>query len=106
HTTSLIDASTLSPDPQTIWPVIVAAGKSTRASETGLAVSKPVGIVNNEPAIVHVLRNIRSGLGQTRPPVVVVSPETEPVIRKALQGEDVIFVTQNVPHGTGNAVLQ
>ncbi len=105
HTTSLIDASTLSPKPQEIWPIIVAAGKGTRASETGLTVPKPVAVVNGEPAIVHVLRNIRAGLGQTRPPVVVVSPETEPVIREALQGEEVIFVTQSEPYGTGNAVL-
>lgn len=106
YTTNLIDASTLSPDPQKIWPVIVAAGKGTRAAETGLAVPKPVALVNNEPAIVHVVRNIRAGLGKTRPPVVIVSPETEPLIREALQGEDVIFVTQSEPHGTGNAVLQ
>jgi len=86
--------------------VIVAAGKGTRAAETGLTVPKPVALVNNEPAIVHVLRNIRAGLGQTRPPVVIVSPETEGVIREALQGNDVIFVTQHEAHGTGHAVLQ
>lgn len=106
HTTSLIDASTLAPDPENIWPVIVAAGKGTRASETGLTVPKPVALVNNEPAIVHVLRNIREGLGHTRPPVIIVSPETESVIREALAGEDVIFVTQSEAHGTGHAVLQ
>jgi len=105
HTTRLIDASTLSPEPHEIWPVIVAAGKGTRASETGLTVPKPVALVNNEPAIVHVLRNIRAGLGRTRPPVVIVSPETEAVIREALQGDDVIFVTQSEAHGTGHAVL-
>jgi len=106
YTTSLIDASNLSPDPQQIWPVIVAAGKGTRAAGTGLKVPKPVALVNDEPAIVHVVRNIRTGLGKTRPPVVIVSPETEPVIREALHGEDVIFVTQSEPYGTGNAVLQ
>jgi galactokinase/CTP:molybdopterin cytidylyltransferase MocA len=105
HTTSLIDALTLSPEPHEIWPVIVAAGKGTRASETGLTVPKPVALVNNEPAIVHVLRNIRAGLGQTRPPVIIVSPETEAVIREALQDDDVIFVTQNEAHGTAHAVL-
>ncbi len=106
YTTSLIDASTLSPDPQKIWPVIVAAGRGTRAAETGLTVPKPVALVNDEPAIVHVVRNIRAGLGTTRPPVVIVSPETEPVIREALQGENAIFVTQSEAHGTGHAVLQ
>lgn len=105
YTSSLIDASTLSPDPQEIWPVIVAAGKGTRAAETGLTVPKPVALVNDEPAIVHVVRNIRAGLGTTRPPVVIVSPETDGVIREALQRKDVIFVTQSKAHGTGNAVL-
>ena len=106
HTTSLIDASTLLPDPQQVWPVIVAAGKGTRAAETGLTVPKPVALVNDEPAIVHVVRNIRAGLGKTRPPVIIVSPETDAVIREALQNEEVIFVTQSEPHGTGHAVLQ
>jgi galactokinase/CTP:molybdopterin cytidylyltransferase MocA len=106
YTTSLIDASTLSPEPQEIWPVIVAAGKGTRAAETGLTVPKPVAMVNDLPAIVHVVRNIRAGLGRTLPPVVIVSPETKPVIREALQGENVIFVTQSEAYGTGNAVLR
>src|ERR1700752_14744 len=103
--TSLIDASSLSLEAQEIWPVIVAAGKGTRASETGLTVPKPVALVRDEPAIVHVFRNIREGLGKTRPPVVIVSPETEAVIREALHGQDVIFVTQPEPYGTANAVL-
>jgi CTP:molybdopterin cytidylyltransferase MocA len=106
YTTSLIDASTLSPEPQEIWPVIVAAGKGTRAAETGLTVPKPVAMVNDLPAIVHVVRNIRAGLGRTLPPVVIVSPETKPVIREALHGENVIFVTQSEAYGTGNAVLR
>jgi len=80
YTTNLIDASTLSPEPQEVWPVIVAAGRGTRAAETGLMVPKPVALVNDDPAIVHVVRNIRAGLGKTRPPVVIVSPDTEPVI--------------------------
>ena len=102
---TLIDASTVSSDPNDIWPVIVAAGKGTRAAETGLTVPKPVALVSEMPAIAHVLRNIREGLGRTRPPVVIVSPETEAAIREALNGEDVLFVTQPESRGTGDAVL-
>jgi galactokinase/CTP:molybdopterin cytidylyltransferase MocA len=102
---TLIDASTPSFERDEIWPVIVAAGKGTRATETGLTVPKPVALVRGEPSIVHVLRNIRDALGKTRPPVVIVSPDTEPAIREALKGEDVLFVTQAEALGTGDAVL-
>jgi galactokinase/CTP:molybdopterin cytidylyltransferase MocA len=108
HTTNLrtlIDSSLVFFNPQEIWPVIVAAGKGTRASETGLKAPKPVALVGNKPAIVRVLRNIRHALGKTRPPIVIVSPETETVIRETLKGEDVLFVTQTNALGTGDAVL-
>jgi galactokinase/CTP:molybdopterin cytidylyltransferase MocA len=90
---------------QDIWPVIVAAGKGTRASASGIDVPKPVALIDREPAIVHVLNNLRRGLGQTRSPVVIVSPETEAAVRQALYGEDVTFVTQPEALGTGDAVL-
>jgi len=102
---ALIDASSVTIDSREIWPVIVAAGKGTRASETGLNVPKPVAIVDGQPAIVRVLRSLRLGLGDTRPPVIIVSPDTEGAIREALHGEDVLFVTQTEPLGTGDAVL-
>jgi len=102
---TLIDASSVNVDPREIWPVIVAAGKGSRATESGLNVPKPVAIVGQQPAIVHVLQNIREGLGDTRPPVVIVSPDTEPAIRDALSGQDVVFVTQPHALGTGDAVL-
>jgi galactokinase/CTP:molybdopterin cytidylyltransferase MocA len=101
----LIDASSVTFDPHEIWPVIVAAGKGTRASETGITVAKPLAVVAGKPTIVHVLQSIREGLGQTRPPVVVVSPDTEGAIREALRGQDVVFVTQADALGTGDAVL-
>ena len=88
-----------------IWPVIVAAGQGTRAAETGLTVSKPLAIVGDEPAIIHVLRSIREGLGETRPPVIIVSPHNEAAIRAALRDEHVLFVTQPHALGTGDAVL-
>jgi galactokinase/CTP:molybdopterin cytidylyltransferase MocA len=101
----LIDASSVTLDPQEIQPVIVAAGKGSRAAESGLNVPKPVATVGDHPAIVHVLRNIREGLGATRTPVVIVSPDTEAAISEALRGEDVRFVTQQQALGTGDAVL-
>jgi galactokinase/CTP:molybdopterin cytidylyltransferase MocA len=91
---------------QDIWPVIVAAGKGTRASESGLAVPKPLALIDREPAILHVIKSIRQGLGQTRAPLVIVSPETEAAIRRALHAEDVTFVLQHDALGTGDAVLQ
>jgi NDP-sugar pyrophosphorylase family protein len=102
---ALIDASSRAFDSEEIWPVIVAAGKGTRASETGLNVPKSVAVVGKHPAIVHVLRSLRKGLGRTRPPVVIVSPDTDAAIREALQGEDLIFVTQPHQLGTGDAVF-
>ena len=103
---TLIDTAPISVDAREIWPVIVAAGKGTRASETGLKTPKPVAVVGEDPSIVHVLRSIREGLGETRPPIIVVSPETEAVIRETLEGEDVLFVTQPHALGTGDAVLR
>ena len=44
---TLIDASTLSFEPDEIWPVIVAAGKGTRAAETGLKTPKPIALVRD-----------------------------------------------------------
>ena len=91
---------------QDIWPVIVAAGKGTRASGSGIEVPKPVALIDREPSIVHVLKNLRAGLGQTRPPVIIVSPQTEAAVRQALKNEDVTFVIQPEALGTGDAVLQ
>lgn len=102
---ALIDASSITFDPHEIWPVIVAAGIGSRATTSGLNVPKPVAMVGEQPAIVHVLRSLREGLGHTRSPVVIVSPDTEAAIREALRGEDVVFVTQAQALGTGDAVL-
>jgi galactokinase/CTP:molybdopterin cytidylyltransferase MocA len=88
-----------------VWPVIVAAGKGTRAQASGLDVPKPLAEVCGVPSVVRVLRNVRAGLGATRPPVVIVSPETDAPVRAALSGEEVSFVTQAEALGTGDAVL-
>jgi len=102
---ALIDAASIVLQPDEVWPVIVAAGRGTRALETGLNVPKPVAVVAGQPSILHVLRSIREGLGKTRPPVVIVSPETETAVRDALQNEEVLYVTQSEALGTGDAVL-
>jgi N-acetylgalactosamine kinase len=103
---ALLDILPIDVDPQNVWPVIVAAGKGTRATESGLSVLKPLALIGDKPAIIHVLDNIRAGLGQTRLPVVIVSPKTEAPIRQQLKDREVIFVTQPEPLGTGDAVLQ
>jgi galactokinase/CTP:molybdopterin cytidylyltransferase MocA len=87
------------------WPVIVAAGKGSRARESGLDVPKPVARVGGVPAVLRVLCAAREACGASRPPVVIVSAETEAAVREALAGEEVIFVTQPEPRGTGDAVL-
>lgn len=102
---ALIDSSSVSLDAQEIWPVIVAAGQGTRAAETGLSMPKPLAMVAGEPAITRVLRSIREGLGETRPPVIIVSPSNEAAIRDALHGQNVRFATQPHALGTGDAVL-
>jgi N-acetylgalactosamine kinase len=102
----MLDVLPIEVDPESVWPVVVSAGKGTRAAESGLSLPKPLALVSGKPAIVHVLDNIRAGLGQTRPPVVIVSPETEAPIREELKDREVIFVTQTEPLGTGDAVLQ
>jgi len=90
--------------PEEVWPVIVAAGKGTRSRASGLAIPKPLASILGTPAILHVLRNVRTAFSQTRRPIVIVSPETEDQIR-ALLKEDVTFVVQTEALGTGDAVL-
>jgi N-acetylgalactosamine kinase len=103
--TALLDGMTLDETPDEVWPVIVAAGKGSRSRASGLDVPKPLATVLGTPAILHVLRNVRTAFGTTRSPVVIVSPETEAKIRNSLVGEDVTFVIQPEALGTGDAVL-
>ena len=88
-----------------VWPVIVAAGKGTRMRATGFDIPKPLAAVLGTPSIIHVLRNVRTAFGTTRPPIVIVSPETEAKIRESLAGDEVTFVVQQEALGTGDAVL-
>jgi galactokinase/CTP:molybdopterin cytidylyltransferase MocA len=102
---SFIDALPIPVDAHQVWPVIVAAGQGTRAADTGLTLPKPLAIIDDQPAILHVLRSIREAFDETRPPVIIVSPSNEAAIRAALHGEHVLFVTQPYALGTGDAVL-
>jgi galactokinase/CTP:molybdopterin cytidylyltransferase MocA len=92
-------------DSAEVWPVIVAAGKGTRARATGLEIPKPLALISGKPSIVHVLNNLRIALGKTRPPIVIISPETESAVREALAGEDITFVLQPRALGTADAVF-
>jgi len=88
-----------------VWPVIVAAGNGSRARATGLDAPKPLAVVSGVPSILRVLRSVRAATSNLRAPVVIVSAETEPGVRRALADEDVVFVVQPEPRGTGDAVL-
>jgi galactokinase/CTP:molybdopterin cytidylyltransferase MocA len=103
--TALLDRMRLGHVRDEVWPVIVAAGKGTRTRVTGLDVPKPLALVLGMPAILHVLRNTRSALGTTRPPIVIVSPNSEAETRDALLSEEVTFVVQPEALGTGDAVM-
>lgn len=87
-----------------VWPVIVAAGKGTRSHASGLRIPKPLVPILDTPAILHVLQNLRMAFGETRKPIVIVSPETEAQVR-ALIKEDITFVVQPQALGTADAVL-
>jgi bifunctional N-acetylglucosamine-1-phosphate-uridyltransferase/glucosamine-1-phosphate-acetyltransferase GlmU-like protein len=56
------------------------------------------------PAILHVLQNLRMAFGETRKPIVIVSPETEAQVRSLIK-EDVTFVVQPQARGTADAVM-
>ena len=87
-----------------VWPVIVAAGKGTRAKASGLGAPKPLASVSGVAAVARVLRTIKAATEFIQPPVVIVSPETEAGVREALAGEEAIFVVQPEARGTGDAV--
>ena len=101
---ALLDSVSHPDSPDDMWPVIVAAGKGTRSVASGLEIPKPLAPILGTPAILHVLRNIRNAFGETRRPIVIVSPETESQIRSQVK-QDVTFVVQPLALGTADAVL-
>jgi galactokinase/CTP:molybdopterin cytidylyltransferase MocA len=101
---ALLDSISPRETPEAVWPVIVAAGKGTRSLASGLAIPKPLAPILGTPAILHVLHNLRLAFGQTRKPIVIISPETESQIRSLIT-EDVTFIVQPQALGTADAVL-
>jgi len=87
----LLDEVTLPKDNDRIWPIIVAAGRGTRAMATGLGLPKPLALIHGQPAIIRVLENVRNGLGKTRPPIIIASPDNAEEIRLSLHNQDVLF---------------
>ncbi|HTO93071.1 MAG TPA: galactokinase family protein [Bacteroidota bacterium] len=87
-----------------VWPVIVAAGRGERARSSGLNVPKPLAEVLGKPSVLRVLEALRGAGLPMRPPVVVVSPETNAPLRQALRRETASFVLQPAALGTGDAV--
>jgi galactokinase/CTP:molybdopterin cytidylyltransferase MocA len=88
-----------------VWPIIVAAGKGARARASGLDVPKPLAKVGNMTATRRVLSNVAAAGFRMRPPVVIVSPETAPLLRQDLADTGATFVMQPRALGTGDAVL-
>jgi len=101
---ALLDRISPQETPESVWPVIVAAGKGTRSLASGLTIPKPLAPILGAPAILHVLQNVRIAFKQARKPIVIVSPETESQIRLLIK-EDVTFVVQPQALGTADAVL-
>lgn len=107
-------AAELWKQPRPIKPIIVAAGKGTRARQSGIEVVKPLAPINGKPALVYVLEAI-AALGdkiKLERPLIIVSPETESEVKEALSrsgydiNRDFEFVVQKEAWGTGHAVLQ
>jgi galactokinase/CTP:molybdopterin cytidylyltransferase MocA len=101
----LVDTITVHNESERIWPIIVAAGRGSRAAASGLDLPKPLALVNGKPSIIHVLESLRAGLGETRTPIVIMSPDNEVAIRRSLNGQNVLFAVQPNALGTGDAVL-
>ena len=101
---ALLDGISPQETAESVWPVIVAAGKGTRSIASGLTIPKPLAPILGTPAILHVLQNVRLAFKQARKPIVIVSPETESQIRSLIK-EDVTFVVQPRALGTADAVL-
>ncbi len=86
--------------------IIVAAGEGKRARSSGLAVPKPLAEVLGVPATVRVLRAVKQACSPAQPIIVVVSPETEALLRMSLERENISWVLQPQALGTGDAVFR
>jgi UDP-N-acetylglucosamine diphosphorylase/glucosamine-1-phosphate N-acetyltransferase len=80
--------------------VVLAAGKGTRM-ESGFP--KVLHLLNGRPMISYVLDVARS-LSPTR--LILVVGFEKQIVKETVGSDDVIFVDQDDPQGTGHAVLQ
>ncbi|MCG2690316.1 NTP transferase domain-containing protein, partial [Candidatus Parcubacteria bacterium] len=83
--------------------IVVAAGKGTRAKKSGLWGPKVLAPLKGKSALTYVLEKFSFGFEK---PIIVVSPENEKEIKKALQGKNIEYVVQKKAQGTGDAVFQ
>jgi bifunctional N-acetylglucosamine-1-phosphate-uridyltransferase/glucosamine-1-phosphate-acetyltransferase GlmU-like protein len=90
--------------PVEIWPVVVAAGKGTRARESGILVPKPVAEVAGVPVVRRVIEALAVGVPNHRRPIVIVSADTEAAVARALAGVPAEYLAQGKALGTANAV--
>ncbi|NLE43507.1 MAG: bifunctional UDP-N-acetylglucosamine diphosphorylase/glucosamine-1-phosphate N-acetyltransferase GlmU [Chloroflexi bacterium] len=79
--------------------VILAAGQGTRMKSELPKVLHPLG---GRPLVAYSIATARALT--TEMPVLVIAPESDVV--RAIVGENVVFVEQAEPLGTGHAVLQ
>ncbi|PIU75429.1 MAG: hypothetical protein COS76_00835 [Candidatus Portnoybacteria bacterium CG06_land_8_20_14_3_00_39_12] len=91
--------------------IIVAAGKGTRAKKSGLLGPKVLAPLCGKPALIHVLEKFPCKKLNDRSifyseVVVVVSPQNQKEIKKALGKRNVKYVLQKKALGTGDAVFQ
>ncbi len=87
-------------------PIIVAAGSGNRAKDSGLEVPKCVVEIFGKPTVTRVFDQLTSISDSARTPIVVVSPATEESTRRALGDRKYIMVIQEIPLGTGDAVIK
>ena len=104
-TGSMLDNLISSTPAAEVWPIIVAAGRGTRAAGSGLNVPKPLAHVLGLPVIKRLVRVVQHATQGVLPPIVIISPEIESQVRDALGGESVKIVVQPVARGSGDAVL-
>ncbi len=88
-----------------IQPIIVAAGKGTRACASGLTVPKSVAPIQGVPAITHVFDAVLKACPRAKAPLVIVSDEVREAVVQALGPREFRVVVQEVARGTGDAVL-
>lgn len=102
----MLDAKAYTMQLPEFQPIIVAAGSGSRAKDSGLDVPKCVVEILGKPTVARVFDLLTSLSHSARDPIVVVSPSTKESTEKALEGRRYKMVVQEIPLGTGDAVLK